>query len=478
MKFVMINKFLASAIVTISISICSIAQKTYTLEECISTAIKNNIGLASADLTSRNSEVTLTQNKHQMYPDLSIGTNSFVNFGRSIDPTSNQFITSTFLSNNLTLSSNILLYNGGRVKNSIEQAKLDASSALMNKDQIERNIILEVSTAYLNATFGVENITLAQNRKKQTQQQLDLIKKLISYGTRPENEVYDLEAQIATDDQALVQAQNNYDLALLRLKQVMNIPPTEDINIQKVPDITNLTDPIAVDLNSLVERGSANQPSIKARQMSIKSAQIGEKIAKAAYYPTIGFGGSLRTNYSNQAKTVERLDTRRINQDVFVNGTPVTLGLDQDFPVLSNTPYFSQFGNNLSYGFGLNINMPIFTNYQAKGGMERAKIRTEQAKLDLLSEKQQLNTQISQSYADAKVAKANLAATTTTLNAQRKSYEVATKRFEAGAINNYDFIQQKTRVDIAESNFLNAKYEYIFRTKVLDFYLGNNIKLN
>jgi outer membrane protein len=453
------------------------AQEIWSLEKCVDMAVKTNLRLKGAGFTTETASVNLKQAEHQKYPNLSLGTNGFLNLGRSIDPTSNQFVQTTFLANNFSLNTGVLVYNGGRLQNNIKQANLDAKSSSMNEEQIKRDIILEVSTNYLNALLNKENISLSRNRIVQTQQQLDFIKGLISYGSRPENEAFELEAQLASDEQALIQAQNNFDIALLRLKQVMNVDINLPIDVDVKVTMDGLTDPITVDINDLYNRGQANQLSLKARELNVESAEMGVKIAKSGYYPTITFGGNIITNTSNKGQKIDGYTTQVFNQTAIINNQQVVFGLEREVPIISPANYFNQFNSNLSYGFGLNVNIPIYSNYNVTSNVERARLRTEQAKIELSQEKQLVLANVTQAYVDAKAAKATFNATEKTLDAQQKAFEVAKKRYEAGTINNFDFTQQKTRVDIAEINNLNAKYDYVFRTKVLDFYLGKTIKL-
>jgi outer membrane protein len=453
------------------------AQEVWPLDKCIDMATKNNLRLKGAGINSQTSEVAVRQAENQRYPSLSMGTGAFLNLGRSIDPTSNQFVQTEFLNNNLSLNTGVLLYNGGRVQNNIRQSGLNAKNAVLNEEQIKRDIILEISTNYLNALLTKENIALNRNRIIQTRQQLDFTNGLIKFGTRPETEVFALEAQLATDEQALVQAQNAYELALLRLKQAMNVDINLPIDVEIKINMDDLTDPLTIDLKDLYNRGQANQISLRAREINVESANLGISIAKAGYYPTITFGGNLSTNINNKGKKIDGFRTEVVNQRVIFNNQPVDIGFESSFPNLVPSNYFNQFNTNLAYGFGLNVNIPIYSNYNVTANVERAKLRSEQAKIELSQEKQLVQSNITQAYVDAKAAKATYEATEKSLETARKSFEVARKRFEAGSVNNFDFTQQKTRVDIAEINFLNAKYDYVFRTKVLDFYLGKTIKL-
>ena len=454
------------------------SQEVWDLQKCIKTAIDNNLTLKNAALTKESAAIDLTQAKHGQYPNLSGSSGTFLNFGRTIDPTSNQFIAANFFSNNYSVNTGILLFNGFRLRNQIKQSELSFQSAMLDQEQTIRNITLDVATAYLNALFAKERINVAQSNLAISEQQLNQTQKLIDAGNSAPNEIFNIQSLFAQNNQALVAARNDYTLGLLQLKQLMNISVETNFEVGANANVDNLTDPLSVELSTLMSRGSSNQPSLKARQIDVLAAEKGTDIAKARYYPTINLGGSLSTNYSNQGRIVTGFNTEISSQTVIFQNNPVTIGFQNQVPIFADKPYFSQLKDNLSYGFGLNINIPILSNYQIKGGVERAKINVERAEIALKQEQLTINSNIQRAYADAINARTSLDAIKATLDSEKNAYDAASKRFEIGAVNSFDLTNAKTRLDIANTNYLNAKYEYIFRSKLLDFYLGNEIKLN
>lgn len=474
----MIRKVFVSTMCLLLLPIFGFSQEVWDLQKCIKTAIDNNLTLKNAALTKESAAIDLTQAKHGQYPNLSGSSGTFLNFGRTIDPTSNQFIAANFFSNNYSVNTGILLFNGFRLRNQIKQSELSFQSAMLDQEQTIRNITLDVATAYLNALFAKERINVAQSNLAISEQQLNQTQKLIDAGNSAPNEIFNIQSLFAQNNQALVAARNDYTLGLLQLKQLMNISVETNFEVGANANVDNLTDPLSVELSTLMSRGSSNQPSLKARQIDVLAAEKGTDIAKARYYPTVNLGGSLSTNYSNQGRIVTGFNTEISSQTVIFQNNPVTIGFQNQVPIFADKPYFSQLKDNLSYGFGLNISIPILSNYQIKGGVERAKINVERAEIALKQEQLTINSNIQRAYADAINARTSLDAIKATLDSEKNAYDAASKRFEIGAVNSFDLTNAKTRLDIANTNYLNAKYEYIFRSKLLDFYLGNEIKLN
>jgi len=211
--------------------------------------------------------------------------------------------------------------------------------------------------------------------------------------------------------------------------------------------------------------------------MRVKSAQLGEKIAKAEFLPSIGAGGSLRTNYSNKGLNITGYESSIIEQTVFINNQEVTVGFPQQIPQTEKSPYFNQFSDNLSYGVGISMSIPIYNNYTAKAGLQRAQLNTERANLNLTQTKETLKITVGQALSDAKAAKARYLASERTKTAQNNLYNNAIKRFEIGNLNAFELTRLKTSMESSSINALIAKYDYLFRTKVLDFYLGKPIVL-
>ena len=454
------------------------AQESWSLQKCIEYAVDNSLNLRNATYAKESASIDLIQTKNAQYPTLNAGVNTSLNFGRTIDPTSNDFIVANFFSNNYSLQSGVLLFNGFRLRNQIKQAGDNLKSAILDLDQQERNLKLDVATAYLNALFAKERVKVAEGNLDLSNQQINQTQRLIDAGNAAPNDIYNFQSQQAQNNQQLVAARNEYSMSILQLKQLMNLDIATNMDVDAPENVSDLTDPLSIEMNTLLQRGSANQPSLKAREFDVLAAEKGVDIARAQFYPSISFGGNLITNYSNKGREITGFNTERVNQTIFLDNNPVVVGFENQVPIFSDKSYPSQIGDNLSYGFGLNINIPIVNNYQAKGTVARARLGLEQARLAYDIEKQTLTSQIQRAYADALNARSSLEATNVALNTEQTAFEAAQKRYDIGAINAFDLTNAQTRVEIAKANQLNAKYEFIFRSKLLDFYLGKELKLN
>jgi outer membrane protein len=476
----MIHKFYMLALLISGPYFLEVAstQESWSLERCVKTAIENNLALKNAELNINQAVVNRRQAKFSRLPSLNAGTGMNWNFGRSIDPTTNEFIAETFVSNTFNLNTGMVLFDGFRIKNTIAQSKLDEKAARFDVDQFVRDLSLNVASAYLNVLFATENMRISENLLQLSQEQKAVTESFIKRGTRPENELFDVEAQVARDEQQLVSDRNNFNLSMLALKQLMLIEPETEISLILPENMELSIDPDLINPAELYRSALHTQENIKAAETRVLSANYGKKIARAAFMPTLGIGGAVGTNYSNRFFTIDGFTLQRTEQSAFIDGNQVTLGIDQPVPNFVDKPYFNQLTDNLFVGFGFNLSVPIFNNYANSANFQRAKLNYEFAQNNLDIEKVNLKTNVTQAHADAKAAKSNMNAADKTRFAQRASWDNALKRFEAGVINNFELSQVKGRLDNAEVSYLIAKYDYIFRIKILDFYMGKPIKFS
>jgi outer membrane protein len=451
-------------------------QTIWSLEKCVKTALDNNLNIQSSNLSIKSNDIDIKSAEQARYPNLSVGSNVYWNFGRTIDPTSNTFTTETFFRNGLTLNTGATLFNGFVIKNSIAQANTKGKALQEDLQQMQRDIALNVATYYLNAIFSKENLTIANNNLALTKNSLNQLQTMVKLGSKAPNETLDLEAQLANDEQNVLVANNSFINAKMQLKQLMLV--NEDFDVQ-VPNVELQNDTDIMQFDELYDKAMKNHHGIMADEYRLKSADLGIKIAKGQRYPTISIGGSLGTNYSNQYKILGGFNKDTLSQEVFIdkNPTPITITSIQNSPIFKGVKYLDQFNNNLSYGVGFNINMPILNNYATTAGIEKAKIGSESAQLSLETKKQTLKISVQQSLTDARAAKLKLAAAEKALVANQAAYDNANKRFTLGGITSFDLINARTRLDNAKNNLLIAKYDHVFKVKVLDFYLGKGISL-
>lgn len=452
-------------------------QKTLSLQDCIEMALDKSLALQEADLAIANAEITSRQAKGNRLPDLQGFGGLNTNFGRSIDPTTNEFITSRFTSNNYGLSSNVLLYGGKRITNAIEQSEIDYNVAKEQRRQSEADIALQVATAYLNTLFAMENINVAEAQLKQTKEQLNFISKLIKAGARPENDKLDILAQISTNESNIILAENNKDISLLQLKQLVRVTPETEINVIAPSDIEINTDPDIVNFVEVYDLVLRSQPAVKAALLQEESAEYNIKIAKADLLPTLTLGGNLSSAFSNRGFRLDGTEIIGVDQTAIFNGMPISFTFQQEIPRRRDASFIEQIQDNTSFGVGLNLAIPIYNRGITNNNIQRAELGVKSSQLATARLKESIQILVQQTLADARAAKRSLAASSNIVEARKAALDNAIKRFESGSINTFDLTNIQTQYDNASLNYLIDKYNYLFAIKVLEFYMGKPFKL-
>jgi len=455
------------------------AQELWSLEKCITHALQKNITIEQLRLAENLAALDVDQAEHAKYPNLNASGGANWNFGRTIDPVSNSFSTQTFFVNNLSLSSGVTIYNGGRLKKNLEQSKINQKASSFDTKQAERDIALFVANAYLTTLFAQENQKIVQSQLDLSTQQMEQVEKLIRAGVRPANEKLNLQAQISLNEQNLIVAENNIAQAILNLKQLLQLDIQEEMII-KAPteEIVILTDCDLIRFEEVYNAALQSQPNIDASEYDLQSAELSIEIAETAKMPNLSAGLGFGTNYSNRGIRVDGFETQFESLDVILNNIPTTIDIAQEVPIFGDYKYFNQLGDNLSLGAGLNLNIPIYNNHINKNNIERAKINRHNTELANEQLKNNLKTNVQQALADARTAKRALKAAELGLEAQEAAFVNAKKRYDLGDLNTYNFVDAKNQLDNSQLNLILAKYDYYFKSKVIDFYMGNPLKLN
>lgn len=472
-----------------------LAQEVWSLEKCVQYALENSLNIKQADLGVQQSELTLDGNRYARLPNLSASSSYGYQFGRTIDPTSNSFINASTGSNTWQLNSSVMLYNGGRITKSIQQADYDLEAAKSDAQQTQNDIALNVANAYLNILFSEEQLNNAQTRIQLTKAQLEQTEKLIRAGQIPENDKYDILANIARNEQAIVVQQNNVDMAYLNLKQLLELDPSMDLSIERPVLEIPPSDLSDLSLETVYSTALNTQPFIVAGNLRLKSAEMGVDIAKSSYYPRLSLFGSIDTRYASKAQQQVGTGTVVVPQSILaedlsatidITGTSQTANLEAvqgtigfvtEVPVRGAYPYFDQLNDNLGQTVGLSLSIPIYNNHQTKLNVERAKLNILNTQLTNQRNKQQLKTNIQTAIANAKAARLQLQAAEQTREAFRIAYENAQKRLDLGAINTFQLVSAQNNLDTSEVDYIVAKYDYLFKLKIVEFYQGKQIRL-
>jgi len=384
------------------------------------------------------------------------------------------------VSNGWQFSAGVLLYNGGRLKNTVAQGLINEAASKEDRSSTINNITLNVVAAYFEVLFAKDNFSNINVQLKTITDQITQMEKLVEAGSRAKFEIYDLQAQQATTEQQITAAQNRIDLAKLNLKGVMNLPLGEDIDVAPPPVEQKVySDPELESFEEILERVLTARPELRAFDLRLQSAEKGVEIAKAQLIPSVSFGGNFFTNFSNQAKVPnDFIAGDPTLQNVTINGDAATIGFPNFTPTnFSTIPYFDQINENNSFGFGFTVSVPIYNNYSAKGSIERAKLNV----LNQSAQREQysitLRNTLGQLITDVKAAKRNLEASDKVLEAREIAFDNAQKRYDLGAINSFDYTSIQDQLNQARTDQIISKYDYMLKVKVLDFYQGFPVSL-
>lgn len=448
-----------------------ISQTTWSLESCVERAMEQSLSVQSSALAEENSTLGLEQARLARYPSLNGNFNISANYGRTIDPTTNDFINKGFYSNNIGLSSGIILYNAGRLQKNIKQAEMSLLAAKTSTESVKYDIALRVANQYLAVLFAEENLNLAKEQLGLTESQKTNLERLISAGVRAKNDVFELDAQMAQRTQTVLENTNSLQIAKLMLAQGLRLKELT-IEISPAEDLGPTLDPDMITLEALIDGTFATHPGLKTAQLNKEVAEIGEEIARTALYPTVSLGGNLGTAYSNSAVTVNGFETQSIDQQIVINNIPTTIQFIQEVPIFEDSPYFNQLNDNLSLGLGLGVSVPIWNNGNAKIGIERAKLNTLNQEIAYQQTVEAVTLDLQNVLFDARNAKQSYQASQTSLKAQQAAFDNLDKRYKAGSIGNLEWITSQNLLQQAQVNSIIAKYNYYFSVTILEYYLN------
>lgn len=455
-------------------------ETTYSLQDCITYALKNNVQLRQAQLSFESGLNELERSKQTIYPTVNGQFNLNSNFGRNIDPFSNDIVTQAIGTNTFGVGSNVTLYNGHRIKNTIKRNELSLQASQLDLLAQKNNISLQVAVAYLNVLSSNELVKVAEKNLEVTQIQLERTTILVRGGALPETNVFDLNAQVANNELQLVNAQNNIENAKLGLRQAMNILDNRNFEVTEVTVANPSLSPYPQTATEVYEAAISYLPDVKAAKVREEVAQKNIEIAKAVGIPSIFANANWGTAFSTVAK-------RAIPGDPTFTEVPVSAVVDGqtvagiiNFPqqnfTRENIPYFSQIGNNQNANLGIGMSIPIFNGNNKKFQMQAAKIQKLQSELNSEGTLLGIRQSIDQAYITMSNAAKNYSASQAQVEALTRSFEAAESRFSQGASTFVDYNLAKTQLDSALANLIQAKYDYLFRVKILDFY--QNIPLS
>ena len=418
----------------------SLAQSNkWNLEQCVIHALENNITILQAKNTLLSSEQDIISAKGNFLPAISSNISGGASLG-NIEVFPGEFRDREFYSTSLGIGFSQNIFNGFRNINLLSQSKLSLERNQYELERLKDDISLNVANSYLNALFNKENLELAILQLEFSKFQVEQVKTLVDLGSEPSSTLIESQATYSRDIQNLTIAENNHDLALLSLAQLLQLP-YENFDIEVIEIDTPSANLMYQDITPILNYAMQNRNEIKVAERDIELARLGTKISKSAYLPNVslGYGFNASANFSN------------LTQD------------DQ---------FLDQLNDNKGHSINMNVSIPIFNRNQTKAEINKSKIREVSSNLALDQAKINLESTIQRAFTDAKAALKVFEAAQLSLKSQEIAFENSQERFSLGALNSFDLEQSRIRLLNALSSSINAKYDFIFKTKVLDYYLG------
>lgn len=427
--------------------------KIWSLEECIRYALDNNIQIKQQVLQTRFQENTLEQSKLNLLPTINGQASHSYSFGRALDETTYEFTNNQNIqANNFYAGGNMNLFNGLQNYNTIRKNKYQLLASELDLQSIKDNISLNIALAYLQILLNSELVTTTDNQLQITRQQIIKTKKMFDAGSVAKGNLLQIEAQAASEELQLINLRNQLEISYLTLTQMLELHSPEGFRILTPVISIDTNMAITGNIDDIFNQAQGLRPEIKSAEMKLTISEYDLKIANGARSPRLSMNHSFNTRFS----------------DIAVKPSNPS----------GNYPFSEQINDNINYGIGFSLNIPILNGWQVNTNISNSKLNIENSRYALEAEKKQLYKTIQQAYADAVAALKKYSASMKAVVSMEESFRYTEQKFDVGMVTPVDYNAAKTQLLAAQSDMAQAKYEFIFKTKVLDFYKGIPLNLN
>lgn len=453
------------------------------LRQTIDLALERNLNIQRSTLNLRSAEINLMQSKMNRLPNANVGAGAGRNWGRSIDPTTNLFITQALYFSGIQGSSNVTIFDGLQLTNGVRQSQLNTHASEFDLEKAKNDVIVNVVTFYLNVILNNELVETARLQAESTTNQLNRTRKLVEAGSMAITNQLDLESQLASNEVDLINAENNLALSQLNLKQALLVPADTEIELLipdvEVPEELDLEE----DVQDIFRIALETMPEIKSAELRVQAAEVGYRIAQGGMSPTLSLGGSFSTNYSEiadrerqifEGTEIQTFPIGYLESDpsqlVYTSqSVPRVVRTEPDFPV------FDQFQEYLSKQINLNLSIPIFNRWSTQSDIQRAIVTQKTAEITAQETRNTLRQNIETAYNNAIAALKSYNASERQVSALEQSFRNTENRYNLGAVNFVEYQVASNNLFRARSGLVQAKYTYLFRLKILEFYQGKEL---
>jgi len=423
------------------------AQKAWTLEECITYALEHNISVKQSELNTELADVNYDQSKAAFLPSLNGSAGYTYNFGRSADPFTNLYTEQEVQSSNFSTNSNLPIFYGFQIMNGLSQSKYEYLASNENLAKIKNDISLNVAAAYLQVLYSKENLKAVNDRLEAARQNRDRTKLMVDAGSMAQGNLLDAEAALATEELAKVNADNQLTTAFISITQLLELKSMVGFDVAdpavEIPEQSALT----MSADEIYKTALNTLPEFRASEWNIKSAEKSLSVSKGARFPRLSLTGGMSTGTSN----IARLFTGELK------------------------PFNDQMADNYNKYVGLSLSVPLFNGWSTESSIKRSKINLENVRYTDQLTKNSVYKSVVQAHADATAALQKFYASQKAATSTNEAFVYAEKKYNVGMLSSIEFLNVRNNKSKAESDFLQAKYDFIFRLKVLDFYLGKSL---
>lgn len=457
------------------------AQQVISLQKAIDLALANNLSVKQSQITTAVATEDYKQSKYNLLPSLSANPTAGYGFGRSAVSGNYAYSNQTIFNVNGSASLTLTIFQGGQLRNQILQNKITLDVDKTTTEKVKNDLLLNVVTDYLTILSDQDLVIAAKQQIDLAKITLDRAQKNFDLGSATRADLAQAQAQLSTAELNLTTAQNQVDIAIIVLKQYMEVDPATEITVEK-PDISKLTDVKTIyDAADVIKTSLSVNPDVHLAELQQQGYAQAIKVARGNYYPTLSLFGGLGSTYTSAQEwfKVTGLTAPAYDPIGSVQSTnQIVQTLTQlQHPVYGYYSFTDQFRNNFNQSFGVSLQIPIFNRFTARTSVRKAKLNYEYAQVSTQLAKNTLSKTIIQALADLQAAVKNYQSATRTYESSKEALNVTKQRYDAGFVNTLDYNTAVTNYNKAQNDMINAQYAMIFRSKVIDYYLGNKIEL-
>lgn len=427
--------------------------KKWTLEECVKYALDHNISIRQSQLDTKSASIDKKDAFGKFLPTFSANASHSWNIGL------NQDITTGILKNQTTRFTSaganvgIDIYKGLQNLNTLRKANLSIIASKYQLQKMQEDIALNVSNAFLQVLFNVENLKVQKEQLAIDEKQLSRSQELVNAGTLPKGDLLDIKATLAGDNQKVINAENTLLISKLGLTQLLQFDDFENFDVSDTNEFKNESTVLSQSPTAIYDKAKQEKTEVKIAQTNLEIAQKNVAIAKGNFQPTLrGFYNfNTRISYADIA-------LRDSNGNIIGTQSP--------------PKFIDQFSDNKGQSFGAQLSIPIFNGFSIRNNVERSKVSFEKSKIALEQQELDLQRNIYTAFTDAKGALKAHESAILSLDSRTQAYNYAKEKFDVGLMNSFDLSQSQTLLSTAQSEVLRTKYDYIFKIKILEFYFG------